>query len=177
MRRILFFMCVVALLGMSRPAEAQLRTEAQTEKAPVKLYDQGDTGFHLNELFSPEHFQMSHSFEMSAGSWGGGYSYGMYTNSLKWQFNQKLAARVDVSYMQDFGGTLGMQRSAGLSTRNGGRLFLRNAEIAYRPAENVQLHLQVRQSPYGSYMSPYGQGMYRRHALNRSQSNMFWNGQ
>ncbi len=50
-----------------------------------------------------------------------------------------------------------------------GKVFLRNAEIAYRPAENVQFHLQVHQSPYGSYMSPYGgygyYGHYAGHAL------------
>lgn len=157
MQRILFVMCVIALLGLVRPADAQLRSEAQ-EEAPVKLYDEGQSGFSLNTLFNPEHFDMQHSFEVTSGSWGGGYSYGMYTNSMTWQFNDQLAARLDLSYMQDFGGTLGMQSRLGGQS---GRFFIRNAEVAYRPSENVKLHLRVRQSPYGSYMSPFGYRSYR----------------
>lgn len=152
MRKILLLLFVVTLLGVTRPADAQLRTDAQMEQAPVQVYEQNES-FSLNALFDPQHFQMQHSFEMGSSTWGGGYSYGMYTNSLMWQFNQQLAARVDVSYMQDFGGALGMDARMG---GQNGRFFLRNAEIAYRPADNVQLHFQIRQSPHGSYMSPYG---------------------
>jgi hypothetical protein len=36
------------------------------------------------------------------------------------------------------------------------KVFLRNAEVAYTPTDNMRIHFQVRQSPYGRYASPYG---------------------
>ncbi len=35
-------------------------------------------------------------------------------------------------------------------------MFLRNAQIDYRPRHNMSIQLSVRQSPYGYYASPYG---------------------
>lgn len=175
MRKTLSLLSLVALLGLTLPAQAQLRQEAKVQPAPVKLYDQSAPSFTLNKLFSPEHFRMSHSYEMSFGSFGGSSSsLGMYTNSMMWQFNQKLAARVDVAFAHTpFGGN-------GIGEGRGGRVFLRNAEVAYRPSENMQLHFSVRQSPYGSYMNPYGYyNPYDSRAFNASFSSgprdLFWN--
>ena len=94
---------------------------------------------------------MSHTYEMSIGSSQyGTSSLGMYTNTMAWQFNDKLAARVDVSAAYSpFGNALGQGEQRP-------RVFLRNAEVAYRPLENMQIHLQIHQSPYGAYASPYG---------------------
>ncbi len=155
MRKILAFLCLVACLAFVTPAQAQMRGDVQTAKAPTQLYDTGGAAFSLNKLFSPAHFQMSHSYEMSMGSFGGGnsYSMGAYTNTLAWQFSDKLAARADVSFaFSPFGGNA-LGDEGGIEN---GRLFLRNAEIAYRPKENMLFHIRVQQSPYGSYMSPYG---------------------
>ena len=179
MRNTLFLLSFVALLGLTLPAQAQLRQDAPAQQAPVKLYDQNTPSFTLNSLFSPEHFRMGHSYEMSFGSFGGNSaSMGMYTNSMMWQFNQKLAARVDVAFAHSpFGGNA-------LGESQGGRVFLRNAEVAYRPNENMQLHFSMRQSPYGSYMggygSPYGRySPYGGSAFNASFSSgprdLFWN--
>lgn len=75
-------------------------------------------------------------------------SMGMYTNTMRWQFNSAWAARMDVSVANSFtGNAFGEDRT---------RVFLRNAEVAYRPSENMQFRLQVQQSPYGRYASPYG---------------------
>ncbi len=159
MRKTLSLLVLVAFLGLTVPAQAQFRAAVQESPAPSRLYDaNGAAGFLLNKLFNPSVFRMSHSFEMSAGSFGGNsYSLGMYTNSMAWQFNNKLAARVDVAVAysphNEAASALGFSNERP-------QVFLRNAEIAWRPAKNVQLHLQVRQSPYGSYMSPYGYGGY-----------------
>jgi hypothetical protein len=152
MRSTLSLLCLVVFLGMATPVQAQLRQDVREDRSEVKLYEQAGPGFTLNKLFSPEHFRMSHSYEMSFGSFGGNTSsLGMYTNTMQWQFNQKLAARVDVSVAHTpFGG--GQFGQDGQNPR----VFLRNAEIAYRPSDNMLLHLSVRQSPYGSYMGPYG---------------------
>lgn len=150
---------IVLMVTLALPASAQFRETVPGAPASSRLYNAtGAAGSVLNKIFHPSVFQMSHSFEMSAGSFGGrGYSMGMYTNSLAWQFNDKLAARVDVSVayspVHKAATALGFQD-------NKPKVFLRNADIAWRPSKKFQLHLQVRQNPYGSYMHPYGPGRY-----------------
>ena len=182
MRATVSMICLLAVLSFAIPAQAQLRGDVQGLRAPAKLYDQGDATFALNKLFSPEHFRMQHSYEMSFGSFGGNSSsLGMYTNTMMWQFNNKLAARVDVSFAHSpFSG----DDAFGSQFDQGGRVFLRNAEIAYRPTENTQFHFSIQQSPYGSYWgpygarnafySPYGYG-YGRADFGYRHEDMFWN--
>ena len=153
MRRLLFLVVVVSFLVAVRPATAQLRSQTpQTERSPTKLYRQDATSFSLNNLFDPADFRMDHAYTLSAGSFtGGGYSYGLYTNTMRWQPNDKLAARVDVGFVHSPFSTLSGE-SQGLN----GQLFLQNAEIAYRPTENVQLRFVMKQHPYGRFMQPHG---------------------
>lgn len=155
MRKTLSLLCLIAFLGLAVPvpAQAQLRNPVLGTRASAQLYDTGGASFLLNKLFNPSVFRMSHSIEMSTGSFGGrSSSLGMYTNSMAWHFSDKLAARVDMSvaYSPFNNGALGF------GEQQKPQVFLRNAEIAWRPSENVQFHLQMRQSPYGSYMSPHG---------------------
>ncbi len=150
---LLFVFALMTAVATSDPAHAQLRPSGSVVESSVRLYDQGTPGFSLNRFFTPEHFRMSHSFEASSSSWGGGTSMAMYTNTMQWQFNNKLAARLDVSAASQMGGD---QRLAQAMGQSQGQVFVRNAEIAYRPTGNIQLHLSMRRSPYGSYMSPYG---------------------
>ena len=181
MRKTLSLLVLVAFLGLAVPAQAQFRQNVQENPAPAKLYDaNGAMGFVLNKLFNPSVFRMSHSVEMSAGSYGGNsYSMGMYTNTMAWQFSNKLAARVDMSVAysphNEAASSLGFGEQKP-------RVFLRNAEIAWRPSEKFQLHLQVRQSPYGSYMSPYGsyspygysRAAYMNTGFGGPSSDLFW---
>ena len=169
----------VFVLAVAAPAQAQLRQDAReiAAQATPRLYDAG-TGFTLNKLFSPNHFRMAHSYEFSAGSMGGsGYSMGLYTNSLMWQFNQKLAARVDVGVAHSpFGNAPGFGQSA-TGEQQPFKVFLQNAEVAYRPVSNLELRFSYRQSPYGSFCSPYGYAPYgaplglRAHG---AQDPLFW---
>lgn len=181
MRNIVSLACLLLLLGLTLPAQAQLRETAYEQQAPVKLYDTKTSGFTLNKLFDPAHFRMSQSIEFSSSSFGGqASSLGMFTNSMMWQFNDKLAARVDVSaaYSPN-AGTFG---NSGQNLNGGNaQIFVKNAEIAYRPKENVQLHLSFRQSPYGRYGSPHGYYGYSPYSNMRSfhasygSDNLFWN--
>ena len=162
MRNIVSVVCLLILLGTISPAQAQLRETALEQRAPSKLYDTSNkSGFTLNKLFDPAHFRMGQSIEFSTGSFAGRTSsLGMFTNSMMWQFNQKLAARVDVSVAYSpNAGTLG--NSSGNLANGNAQVFIRNAEFAYRPSENVQLHLSFSQSPYGRYGSPHGYYGYR----------------
>lgn len=152
MRVFFSLLCLVLMLSVMQPAQAQLR-DTDNSPAPTALYDEGSTaGSLLNTMFSDDHFRMSHAYEMSMSSFGGNTSsLGMYTNSMMWQFNEQWAARVDVSLAHSpFGG------SNSFANEQDARVFLRNAEVAYRPSENMEFRFQMRQSPYGSYMSPYG---------------------
>lgn len=165
MRKIFLLIGFVILLGVTVPAQAQLRADvsAAVQRAPMRLYNPG-TGFSLSDLFSPKHFRMQHSYEMSMSTFGGAsYSLGIYTNSMLWQFSNKLAARVDIGIAHSpFGGSLGLKRRP--------QIFLRNAEIAYRPRENMLFQLTVRQSPYGYFMAPYGYYPFR-----GARGAWFWN--
>lgn len=144
---------------LSLPAQAQLRSTGGSSATAVPLYDQGGAGFSLNKYFSPEHFKMSHSFELSSF---GGNSLSMYTNSMQWQFSSKLAGRVDVAAAYS---PLGSQSGMSVTGQSDSQVFIKNAELAYRPKENMELHLSFRQNPYGSFMSPYGYGADRYHGI------------
>jgi len=156
MRRFALISTLVLVLGLSVPVRAQLRSQVTaTSHAPVRVFEQGSR-FLLNKLFNPAYFKMGHSYELSYGSYGGrGLMTGVYTNSLMWQFSDKLAARVDIGFMHTPLGTGAFKQQFG-GRDFAGKIFLRNAEIAYRPKENVFLHFSFRQSPYGRYASPYG---------------------
>lgn len=164
MRTILSLLCLVVMLSVATPAQAQLRETAQQNSSVVtKLYDTGASATNaLGNLFGAENFNMSHSYQMSFSSFGGNASsMGMYTNSMMWQFNSDWAARVDVSVAHP------LANSGAFGNRET-KVFLRNAEVAYQPSENMKIHLQVQQNPYGRYSSPYGR--YRRSAFSPTRS-------
>jgi len=151
MRTALLLLCLVVTLSLATPAEAQFRDSAN-RSVQTQLYDTGSAATNtLQSLLGAEHFRMSHSYEASFSSFGGeASSMGMYTNTMMMQFNSDWAARVDVSVAHPFtqtGGAFGQQDT---------QVFLRNAEVAYKPSDNFQVRMQVQQSPHGRYMSPYG---------------------
>ncbi|MDA1028141.1 MAG: hypothetical protein O3B41_03700 [Bacteroidetes bacterium] len=154
MRTSLFALFFALLLAANSPVQAQLRSAGSPAKASVPLYDQGGSGFSLNKYFSPEHFAMSHSFELSSM---GGNSLSMYTNTMQWQFSSKLAARMDVAAAYS---PLSGQSGMSVTGQNDSQVFIKNAQIAYRPKENMEIHLSFRQNPYGSMLNPYGYGGY-----------------
>lgn len=168
MRTVLPLLCLVFLLSATSPAHAQFRQSAQQETSVItQLYDTGSAATNaLGNLFGAEHFRMGHSYQMSFSSFGGQTtSMGMYTNSMMWQFNSAWAARLDVGVAHPL-----MSSSFGNQET---RIFLRNAEVAYRPSENMEFRLHVQQSPYGRYMRPYGR--YRTSPLSpRPSGNLFW---
>ncbi len=154
MRTAFLLLCLVLTLSLATPAEAQFRDTAQrNQSVETQLYDAGSAATDaLQTLFGAEHFRMGHSYEASVSSFGGQTSsMGMYTNSMMWQFNSDWAARMDVSVSHPFtagqNGAFGSQRT---------QVFLRNAEVAYKPSDQFEVRMQVRQSPHGRYMSPYG---------------------
>ena len=160
MRTTLSLLALALLLTFAQPAQAQLRADLGGP-APTQVYGQGGSASLLSRLVQSGRFRMSHSVEFSTTSVGGqALSLGMYTNTMMVQLNDHWAARADVAVATSpFGGN----DAFGMS--NQPRVFLRNAEVAYRPNDNFQVRLQVRQNPFGGmmnpYMNPYGMGMGR----------------
>ena len=154
MRTALPLLCLVLTLSLASPAQAQFREPAQrNQSVQTQLYGSGSAAANtLQSLFSADHFRMGHSYEASFSSFGGeSASMGMYTNSMMWQFNADWAARMDVSVSHPF-----TQGGSGAFGSQQPQVFLRNAEVAYKPSDQFQVRMQIRQSPYGRYMSPYG---------------------
>lgn len=151
MRTALPLLCLVFVLSATAPAHAQLRETAQQDRSiQTQLYDRGsDLTSMLGSLFGAEEFNMSHTYEASFSSFGGETrSVGAYTNSMMWKFNSNWAARADVTVAHPLGAnSFGDQQP---------RIYLRNAEVAYQPSENMQIRFQVQQSPHGRYARPYG---------------------
>lgn len=155
MRAALTLAVLLASLYVAAPAQAQRRADLPGRPAPVAVYETPGTPT-LRGLFNANTLRLSHSYEMSYNSYGGGVGLGVYTSSLRWQPTDRLAARVDVGVAHSPFGDDGVRNALGFDADTPARVFLRNAELAYRPTANSVLHLQVRQSPFGRYMSPYG---------------------
>ena len=153
-------LALAALLAFAVPVRAQRAADVPVRSAPVVLSETpGALG--LGQLFNAQTLKFSQSYEASySGGAGGSIGLGVYTASLRWQPTQNLAGRVDVGVMHSPFGSSEIQSGLGLDGGSDTRVFLRNAELAYRPTENAMIHLSVQQSPYGSYASPYGTSGY-----------------
>lgn len=156
MRSAWIVLLLVAFLFVAAPAEAQLRADLPQQDPSVAVY-QSQNGFSFGSLLNPDHFKISNSYEMSFSSFGGqNLGLGVLTTSFRYQPTDRLAARVDVGVAHSPFGSEGVQESLGFSQDQPAKVYLQNAQIAYRPTENSLIQLQVRQSPFGSYASPYG---------------------
>ncbi len=148
---------LAALLYVAAPAHAQLRADLPPSGTPPVAVYEAPTGFALGSLLNPEHFKISNAYEMSFSSSGGqSLGLGVLTTSLRYQPSDRLAARVDVGVAHSPFGSDAVQQHLGFSPESPAKLYLQNAQIAYRPTENSLIQFQVQQSPFGGYASPYG---------------------
>lgn len=148
------FYSLVLVVALAVPAAAQRLADLPGQTPAVAPSARLSPG----QLFNARTLQFSQSVEMSyTGGAGGSLGLGMYTGSLQWQPSAKLAGRVDVAVAQNLFATGAVPGALGAGSEQP-RVFLRNAEIAYRPTANSVLHLSVQQSPYGAYAAPYGAG-------------------
>jgi hypothetical protein len=152
----------LALL-LAHPAAAQLQADVPGRQAPVEVLASPEAPtLSLGNLFNAQTLSLSHGYEYSYGAGAGGsLGLGVLTTSLRWQPSARLAGRVDLGLAH--GATGSLAGAAGFSPDNPGRLFLRNAELAYRPTESSLIRLQVQQTPYGAACG-YGGSVYGRAA-------------
>ena len=145
---------VAVILLATAPASAQFKAQLDQER-PVsdEITVQQDPAF-LFGWFDPSKFSMHHSVGISYMTMGGqGMSMGMYTNSMRYQFSDRLSARADISLMYSPYNTFG---TVGGKKNDLSTIFLNRAEVNYSPWDNVQFQIQYRQIPYGSpYYSPF----------------------
>ena len=161
MPRLFTILLLAAVLFLAVPAHAQLRADVPSQSGTAAVY-QAQTGFSLRSLLNPDHFKIGQSYEMSFSSFGGqSLGLGVYTTSLQYQPNNKLAARVDLGVAHSPFGSEGVQESLGFTSESPAKVYLQNAQVAYRPTENSLISLSIQQSPYGSYASPYGYSGYQ----------------
>ncbi len=159
MRSFIVAIGIVAVLGLSTPAQAQVRGMDLHQTNAATLNNSGP-GVLMKTIFNPKYFQMGHSIEFTAGTGFG--SLAMYTNTLQWSLSNKFSARADVSVAYSPFSN-GSNSSYNDPFSNGASVFLRNAELNYSPRNNVNLHLSYSRSPYGYYAQPFGAYRYRRY--------------
>lgn len=155
MRAAVLSLVLVACLATPSLAQPLVGGPQAPAVAPARLSPSG--------LFNSQTLRFSQSVEMTySGGAAGSLGLGTYVGSLQWQPSARLAARADVAVSQPLfgsgavGGAFGANGGVGSAQPS---VYLRNAEIAYRPTANSVLHLSVQQSPYGAYASPYGYGV------------------
>ena len=155
------FVAVISLFLLAVPTvQAQFKTQLEREASAADGFVQPSVPSFLFGWFDPEKFHMRHSFDFSYMTFGGqGLSLGTYTNSMTYQFSDKLNAQADVSLSYSpFSSGLSPLKKNDLSS-----VYLSRAQVDYKPWDNVLVRLQYRQMPYGSYnyYSPFYSPWYR----------------
>jgi hypothetical protein len=145
-----FVVVLMLVFGSATIAAAQLRHE---EPNPYQW-----TGSILRSApiaqssslpFGMKGFQMSHSYEMTMGTFGGQtYNQNYYTNSMALQFNDRMTGKLDVAFAHSPFGN-------GMMMNQGPRIFIRNAEFQYQISPKTQFSVSFQQNPWNRYQSPY----------------------
>ena len=151
---------VGSLLLLASVARCQFKSQVEQEsRVPDGLVHQSAPGFLLG-WFNPEKFHMRHSFDLSFTTLGGqSLSLGTYTNSMSYDFDTNLNARADVSMSYSPFNTLPLVNG---KKNDLSSVYLSRAELNYQPWENVNVQLQYRSFPLGSYyLSPFYNPWYR----------------
>lgn len=140
---------MAALLLVSSLSVAQLKSKIDSPPPVSESLMRPGASDYLLGLFDPSKLSMKHSFSMSYSSFGGqGISLGMYTNSLMYQFSDK------VDFQADINATHSPYSSFG-NKNDFSRIFLGRAELNYRPTDNMWLQIQYREVPAMYWLNGY----------------------
>jgi hypothetical protein len=143
------YICLALLVFATSFSFSQLISdlENQDNSLPTILKSQENT---ILGLFNPENFSMHHNYTMSYSSFGGnGIALGVYTNSMSYKFSDKLNVKTDISLIHSPFSTY----SKGVTDKLSG-IYLSNAEVNYKPYDNIIIQLRYNKSPY-SYYDPF----------------------
>lgn len=152
----LFIAILFITFLVTSTADAQLRENLSSPydyTGPVVNTNAPTVQSGLDRFFKS--FEMSHSYEMSFGSFGGNYqNINAYTNTMTFALSSKLRGRVDVSFLHSpFGGSM-------MNGQNGfqNQIVVRNAELNYQINDKSFIRIQYQQLPSGFGYNPYGYG-------------------
>lgn len=149
-KTVVVFAFVALAFGVS---SAQLKSQVaqETQVSIARLGDSSPLSY-LFGWFNPDKFTMRHSFDMSYATFGGhGLSLGTYTNSMLYQFADNLDARADIAFSFS-----PYNSFSNVNKKDFSGVYLRNAEVNYKPWDNTQVSLSFRHVPYGTgYYSPF----------------------
>lgn len=159
-RTILGFICTLLIFSaFSTNAEAQFKDNVPSSMDLTGNVVKAETS--PNQLFGLVNFQMSHSYEMSFGSFAGqGYNQNIYTNTMHLLFNDRLRGRLDLAVSHSPFGD-------GLTGREGPQFFIRNAQLTYDISDNSHISVSFRQVPYSSFFNPFHHNHYNRSPFSR----------
>ena len=144
------FIVVCFLVTMHSMTQAQFKSSSIFQPS-VKDGMINDSPSFILGIFDPSKFSMHHMYSLSYSSFGSnGVALGVYTNSMQYQFSDKLNVQLDASLVHSPYSTLGKNFQNNI---NG--IYIDRAQLNYAPWDNVNVVLQYRQLPY-NYYSGFG---------------------
>jgi hypothetical protein len=146
---------VIAAIAAVTFVQAQLKTDEQSSMSQSMVRPAQSISSFLG-LLNPDNFMMRHNISFSFLSYGGtGMSIASYTNSMFYKISDPLNVRLDLTLQ---GSPFGQTGSFSQGELN--KLFISNAELNYRPADNMFIKLQYNQLPLGMYGAYYPYSSY-----------------
>jgi len=150
MKKVAVVIGMLARVSMVSVAQFKSQVAQETQVSVSKLGDSSPLSY-LFGWFNPDKFMMRHSFDMSYTTFGGqGLSLGTYTNSMMYQFADNLQARADIAFSFSPYSSVAQFNKSDLS-----KVYLKNAEVNYKPWDNTSISLSYHQLPYGYYNGYY----------------------
>ncbi len=148
---------IVMLIAFSITTYGQYK---ETGLSGSSVYD-GIVNTQSNSLFgfiNPDNLKMQNTYEMSYSTFSGqSLALGAFTNSLFYKLSNKFDVQLSTSIVMSPYSSIGSDFQKSI---NG--VYITNAQLNYRPWKNVEVVLQYRQIPAGSYyyspFSYYGYG-------------------
>ncbi len=154
MKTLAVMMAVLALASGVSSAQFKSQVAQETQVSVNKMSDSSPLSY-LFGWFNPDKFFMRHSFDMSYTSFGGqGLSLGTYTNSMMYQFADNFNAKAEIAFSFSPYNSIAQFNKSDFS-----KVYLKNAELNYKPSDNTSISLSFRQMPYG-YYNGYHNGYY-----------------
>lgn len=138
---------IIFILSFVQISLAQFKNTGQVTPSVSSAILRPMTLNNYQQLIDPSKLQMRHSIAMSFISSGNqNIMLNSYTNSLSYLFNDKLYANVDISIQSSPYSSLDPRLSNQLSG-----VFVRNAELVYRPTKEFHIGISYQQSPSSNY--------------------------
>ena len=144
MKKIFILICFVFVLPSAVFAQFK---DSNIFKPSVKDGMIDDSPNFILGIFDPSKFSMHHTYSMSYTSfWKEGIALGVYTNSMQYNFTDKLNVQLDASLVHSPYSSFGKNFQNSISG-----IYVDRAQLNYTPWDNVKVMLQYRQIPYSSY--------------------------